>query len=136
MRYALALLLCACVEPSPPVAVPDSRAINVTIEAWDDAGRPFPATCAERPDVRALDDAMSVCGEDMAGIVIGCFLPPKGDATPLIIVTTDPALRADTVVHEALHWLSWCAYGDGDSRHADPDVWDGIYYEALTRLIP
>jgi hypothetical protein len=132
VKRLLPLLLAACVSEPAPV-VPDARALNVTIEAWDESGRAFPATCAERPEIRALDDVMAVCGEDSAGIVVGCFLLPD-----LIIVTTDKNVRADTVVHEALHWLSWCAYGDGDSRHADPDVWGygGVYGEALTRLVP
>lgn len=134
---AITLTLVACVsEPAPQV--PDARAINVAIEAWDESGRPFPATCATRPGVRALDDVMSVCGEDAAGVVVGCFLAPVSDAAPLIVTTTDPAIRADTVVHEALHWLSWCAFGDGDARHADSDVWgyEGVYGDALTRLVP
>lgn len=141
-RFAAVIFaLCACVEGPPRETVSDERAINVAVEAWDAAHLSYPSACGETRDRLLIDaaptpDVVDICTPDPAGIVVGCFVAPLADAEPLIATTTDPALRADTVVHEALHWLCWCSSGDPDAEHFRDEIWDGVYWDALSREVP
>lgn len=138
-RFGIAVvLLAACAANIQPEPVPDQRVINVTIAAWDDAGRPYPKECFDTRNTIEIQayptvqiEADHLCHPDPVGVVVGCFY---GYAPPLIIVSNDPYIRADTLAHEALHWLLWCSTGDGDGDHSDSDVWGVIYWNAVASL--
>lgn len=136
---AIAMMVAACAAEPPPETVPDTRAVTAAVEAWDAAGMPYTQRCSDTRGRIVFDirpDVMAICGEDSAGIVIGCFIPPRAEGSPIIVATDDPWRRTDTIVHEACHWLSWCGLGDGDAMHANAMVWDLVYWDALARVVP
>jgi hypothetical protein len=137
----VATLAAGCIQPEqgpPPEPVPDIYAIDRTFDVWEEKIQQRAQLCdVTRPliEVEVHDDQAeinAICGTSPRGRVLGCFLADS-IAGPTFVTTSDPYHRTNTVVHETLHWLMWCALRDPDHDHSESVVWLTTQQEALVR---
>ena len=126
-RLLVVLLLCAC-APTPtdaPTSVSGAcqRSFRPTLEAWEAARGRVPDTCAyldAEYAVQLVEQGELPC--DAAGdneLLVGCT---QGD-TIYLLRGRDNVQLVDTSVHEWVHALADCVYGDVDRDHLRAGLW-------------
>lgn len=133
-RFLLVLMLVAC-APAPPngpvITGACKRAFAPTLEAWETALGRVPDTCS------SLDTQIGVqlvakqsdlpCPPPAVNeTLIGC----TQGSTIYLLRERDNVDLVDTSVHEWVHALAQCVYGDPDADHLRAQLWG--YYGADT----
>lgn len=126
LLWASALASCAVGEVGEPRPHIDGNAcyesFHNAVEGWERFVGPLPEKC-QRMDEKfeiVISDHMP-CTGDVSGKVIGCTGPGWFITIRAGIGETK---MANTSVHEWLHALEYCMYGDdANNEHADTRVW-------------
>ena len=103
-------------QPSEPLR--DALVLDTAMTTWADHGLPLGPACRRqrRSQAVATLPAVELQGCDMGsavGDVGGCYAA----GTIWVASEADESLYADILLHEALHWLSECNWGDLDAEH-------------------
>lgn len=133
------LALMACTNPTTDIDAADPMALDyrddfrATEDAWAQTVGTLPEQCRTLT-ARVLvsettkDELASVCPAEPGFYTLGCFLAPEPglDAEPVIYLATDveAATVSDSAIHEWVHALAWCVYGEPDTDHARAPLWD------------
>ncbi len=130
-RLALLAVLVAACGPSAPhdpgITGACTRSFRPTLEAWEAQLGHVPDECAyldTQYDVRLVDQqAQLPCPTPAANeTLVGCT---QGETIYLLRGRDDVEL-VDTSVHEWVHALAQCVYGDPDADHLRAQLW-GVY---------
>ncbi len=123
MRYYIVLvvlLIKGCIADAAGTSFPPERALW-SLQEWKRQGNPLGYCPFEYDELRLIitDRLQRVCNWPTADI-IACYWG-KEIAVDAELVGTE--IFEPTIEHELRHWMSECAFGDGDGNHNDPRVW-------------
>lgn len=118
---------CAPAPDEPPViTMACVRSFATTLAEWERfAAERVPEQCRFLDadyDVQVVDELPPQCGTAPPGMVVAeCTLPRS--KVIYILSALDDVARVDLSVHEWIHALSACVYGDPDQTHARSGLW-------------
>ena len=120
--FAVILGGCASpVDPEPRFTEHDRQAIETTISTWSQHSLPYSPRCvSERLELRVLavpQAQLDKCAllESGRGAIRGCYSSQHKQIW--VPDDADVSLRQDVVVHETIHWLHECVWGNTDPMH-------------------
>jgi hypothetical protein len=135
MRWAVFIVLLGCAADAPSIGQTTYvtracvRSFPTTLQAWEAVYGRVPRQCEfldREYSVQLVEVADMPCPH-VVGLV-GCTEPST--RAMYLLRGRDDLATLDTSIHEWIHALSDCVFGDVDREHARPRLWDSIEAQA------
>lgn len=130
LLYVVVLVLIACYtnirnDTSDVYKPTHEDARRATVDAWEKIIGPITTSCynfTKETSITEVESLPDSCKAPPGKMVIGCYFT-KNNAI-MILNTLTIYIKADVVVHEFIHAISFCMIGYTDIKHENIRFWD------------